>query len=148
MSRKRPLEDPAAYMTLSRKGIRHHCPHCDQSLSTKTFKSHKRLYFDEVSYGAFNLYNLPPLSIGTVITVYNTFFRKEMCGAILVKVMSPNIVAVLKEMMFLPVLTCNLILSVLPYHLSSQYLMKLKGVYHLKIKALTIYNMCYIRVQQ
>ena len=48
MSRKHPLEDSEACSSYYRKGNRKYCPHCDQSLSVKTLKTHKRIYFDEV----------------------------------------------------------------------------------------------------
>lgn len=53
MSHKRPLnrDDEADCLVSSvcYKSNQRVCPHCDQSLSIKTFRSHKRLFYDQVS---------------------------------------------------------------------------------------------------
>ena len=71
MSRKRPLEDYEACASYSRKGNRKYCPHCDQSLSVKTFKTHKRLYFDEVRHAT---PYMPPPPPHTHTPPLNTIF--------------------------------------------------------------------------
>ena len=51
-SRKHSLNSDEYHYQTSRKL----CPHCGESVALKTYKSHKRLYFNEVSVTAKGLY--------------------------------------------------------------------------------------------
>ena len=56
------------------------CPHCDQLLSTKTFKAHKRRYFDALSNSWFTKQSLEPTRhVQSVMEKDNSLSSPESC---------------------------------------------------------------------
>ena len=68
-----------AQLNLSRRSDRRFCPHCREELSVRTFKFHKRLYYDKVRRLAMSVIGL---HLSLIVT-----FRHWQSGSIRHKVM-------------------------------------------------------------